>query len=426
MADAPPETAPPGFLRRFLARFVFVYLLIYNLPFPFDRLPGAGTIEPWYQAFWAWLVKRVGPLFFGTEITVEPNGSGDTTYNYIQVFLFLLIALAVALLWAWRGRRAVIPPRWDEALRTYVRFSLATTMISYGAYKVIPSQFPAPVWDRLLQPIGESSPMGLLWTFMGASVAYNIFAGASEVLGGVLLAFRRTMLLGALVTAAVMANVVALNFCYDVPVKLYSAHLLAMAIFLAAPDLRRLADLFWFHRAIPARQPVQPFFAKPWQRKAAVATGLLLIVWTIGHAGWQSVEGRRFYASTPSPLRGIWLVEEVTTNGTVRPPLVTDETRWRRLVIEFPDMLSIHPMTGRRVRYNLQLDADKKTLTLGKRDDSQWKATLVYRELEPGLLELDGDFGSEKVQAKLRRIEDPDFLLNSRGFHWINEYPFNR
>ncbi len=32
----------------------------------------------------------------------------------------------------------------------------------------------------------------------------------------------------------------------------------------------------------------------------------------------------------------------------------------------------------------------------------------------------------EAIQTKLRRIDDKSFLLTSRGFHWINEYPFKR
>lgn len=31
-----------------------------------------------------------------------------------------------------------------------------------------------------------------------------------------------------------------------------------------------------------------------------------------------------------------------------------------------------------------------------------------------------------KMRALLHRVESPSFLLLSRGFHWINEYPFNR
>ena len=133
-----------------------------------------------------------------------------------------------------------------------VRFVLGATMLSYGWAKVFPNQMPAPGPDRLLNPIGETSPMGLLWTFMGASSAYQIFAGVGEVVGGTLLFWRRTALLGALVLVVVLANVVALNFCYDVPVKLYSSHLLAMALFIVAPHVPRLLDVLVLNRPAPA------------------------------------------------------------------------------------------------------------------------------------------------------------------------------
>jgi hypothetical protein len=40
--------------------------------------------------------------------------------------------------------------------------------------------------------------MGILWTFMAASTGYTIFAGLAEAVAGLLLLFRRTSTLGAL------------------------------------------------------------------------------------------------------------------------------------------------------------------------------------------------------------------------------------
>src|SRR4029079_8818976 len=103
--------------------------------------------------------------------------------------------------------------------------------------------------ERLLEPYGESSPMGLLWTFMGYSLPYNGFTVAAGVVRVFLLFLRRTTTLGALIVSAVMVNVVMLNFCYDVPVKLFSSHLLVMAGILTIPDLRRLAGVLVFNRS---------------------------------------------------------------------------------------------------------------------------------------------------------------------------------
>ena len=143
---------------------------------------------------------------FGVDATIQPNGSGDTTWNYVQVFCFLVLALAATAIWTFLDRRRADYARLDDWLRVYVRFALSLTMLLYGAIKVIPSQFPAPSLDRLVQPFGDASPMGILWTFMGASAAYTIFSGAREMLGGLLLVARRTTLLGALVSAGVLTQ----------------------------------------------------------------------------------------------------------------------------------------------------------------------------------------------------------------------------
>jgi hypothetical protein len=39
--------------------------------------------------------------------------------------------------------------------------------------------------------MATSSPMGLLWTFMGASVPYTMFVGFAEMIAGILFSRER-------------------------------------------------------------------------------------------------------------------------------------------------------------------------------------------------------------------------------------------
>jgi hypothetical protein len=283
----PASTAPAwGPAKRVIFRLVFAYLVLYNLPFPLSLIPAVA--QP-YQVFWDAVVPWVGRHVFGVEITVRPNGSGDTTYNYVQVFCFAVVAVAATVLWTLLARKRAGYPRLHEWLRIYVRFSLAAAMITYGAVKVIKSQFPDPPLDRLLQPFGDASPMGLLWTFMGASHSYNVFAGAGEMLGGLLLTTRRTTLLGALVSIGVLGNVAMLNFSYDVPVKLYSCHLLFMAAFLVAPALRRLADLFVLGRGVGPGD-TRPLLRNRWLNGGALVLRTVLVA---GFVGWWLVQAQQ-------------------------------------------------------------------------------------------------------------------------------------
>jgi uncharacterized membrane protein YphA (DoxX/SURF4 family) len=433
--DFPPDVRETGEprpgpvwspVKRLFFRFAFSYLILYSFPFPLYYIPYAAMVAYGYGMLWNKLVPWVGQQVFGVAITVQPNGSGDTTYNYVQVFCYFVIAAAVTLVWSLLDRRRLNYARLYEWLRVYVRFVLAAAMIGYGTAKVFPSQFPAPSFDRLMQPYGDSSPMGLLWTFMGASVAYNVFTGLGELSGGLLLVFRRTTLLGALVCIGVMTNVVMLNFSYDVPVKLYSSHLLLMGVFLAAHDLRRLANVLVLDRpAEPAEE--RPLFRRRWLHWSTKVLGVLFIGYITFTSLQYSYKSVKDWNEGPkSPLYGLWEIEELVVDGKVSPPLVTDENRWRRVMFTGGNRMSFQLMSGSRARFNVDIDPKTRTLAFTKRDDPSWKSTLAYSRPQPKLLVMQGTFDGHKVRARLRQGEIPKFLLTTRGFHWINERPFNR
>jgi hypothetical protein len=225
-----------------------------------------------------------------------------------------------------------------------------------------------------------------------------------------------------------MSNVAMLNFSYDVPVKLLSSHVLLMSMFLCLPDLGRLVHFFVLNRpAAPAELP--PLFGRrQWGNYGAVAIRTALVIAFCGYMFYQAYDAQATYGdrAPKSPLYGIWNVEEFTIDGEQRPALITDQTRWRRLVFDRPRLIGIQLMSDARKRYGLQLDEGSRTMTLSKFDQPAFKATLTYQHLDADVLNLEGTFDGQPVLAKLRRQDASNFLLLSRGFHWINEYPFNR
>src|SRR5262249_47413398 len=142
------------------------------------------------------------------------------------------------------------------------------------------------------------------------------------------------------------------NLSYDVPVKLYSLHLLAMGVFLILPDLRRLLNLFVLNR------PVEAAAARPprarFHRTALVAQALLVAAYS-GTMLDQSYEASKDRGNLPPRPRfyGSWTVEELEADGVSRPPLLTDATRWRRMVFEEAGYVSFQHMDGSRSNYGL-------------------------------------------------------------------------
>ncbi|HEX6161050.1 MAG TPA: hypothetical protein VF111_12840, partial [Thermoanaerobaculia bacterium] len=323
------ETLPPAgqrgwsFPARFGFRFAFVFLVATTLPIAFRFLPGfdeplskfATAVSDLYMP---WLVTTL----FG--VTRPPRVvSADIAYNYAGIATHALLALVAATVWSVVDRRRLAYPRMLEGLQVYVRFVLAEAMIVYGAAKVMVAQFGTPSLDKLVQPLGDSSPMGLLWTFMGYSAGYQVFTGAAELLGGILLTIRRTALLGALMVAGVMINVVALNLCYDVPVKIYSMQLLLLAVVLTIPYLRRLLSFFVLNRPL-GPDTSEPLVRDRRWRMVAVGVRTLLVAACVGYWLHDSVEQLDEVRTMVSPIRGVWNVESLTVDGVERPPLATD------------------------------------------------------------------------------------------------------
>jgi uncharacterized membrane protein YphA (DoxX/SURF4 family) len=447
-AVAPPDAAVPApvaaaapawsLAQRIAFRFVFCYLLLYNLPFPLYLLdllpiPGLGAAFMAYHKFWnavvLWTGAHVLHLAHPIQDLRGKTGSGDTTYDYVQLLCFAAFAALATLLWTLAAPRGKAREhrRLHEWLRIYVRYALGTILLGYGMSKVIKTQFPFPSQDRLLEPFGQASPMGLLWTFMGVSTPYTVFAGAMEVLGGVLLFFRRTTTLGALVTVAVMTNIFMLNMCYDVPVKQYSLHLLLMAVFLLVPDLGRLANVLVLHR------PTEPAsLAPPWSARWARIGGLALCVLYLGYTLFTDIQGSLQMPNqfgpgrmAKAPIYGTFEVEQFVRNGQTMPPLPTDASRWRRLMSFYPQVLSVRWMDDTLHRYTSEYSPAKHSVALSPFDGKGEKGAFTYSFPDKDHVVLQGTLVEETLTVKLRRLDTSRFLLVSRGFHWISEYPYN-
>jgi len=416
----PPWTRP----QRVLFRFACAYSLLYFLPFQghvslLGGLPGAAWLNRMSRAAVEWIAAHIFHL--GEVIAVYPkvNGSGDTTLDYIHNLLIFVAAILAALVWSILDRNRGEYRRLHAWLRIWLRFSLALTLYGYGFAKVFPLQFVPPGLNRLMEPLHDFSPMGLLWTFMGYSAAYTIFSGAAEVLSGTLLLFRRTTTLGALASAAVLLNIVMLNSCYDVPVKLYSSNLLFAALFLAGADLPRLWRVFVLNK--PAR-PLNLDAVLFRSRAARIAT-IAVKTLVIGYFLFGQIRGgiagyRRFYVNVPRPpLYGIWEVESFTWNGSELSSM-GGEARWKLLVIERPQNAMVKMTDDSSRAFPTTYDSEMHRVTFTSKPD------LVFTWTLPD--DSNATLNSDALSLKLRKIDASQFLLTHRGFHWINERPFNR
>ena len=300
-------------------------------------------------------------------------------------------------------------------LRLVLRFTLGAALLVYGFSKFFPLQFPSPSLLTLTGTFGESSPMKLLWTFMGASPAYTMFGGLAEIVPGLLLLFRQTSTLGALLGSGVMLNVVLLNFCYDVPVKLYSTHLLLASLFLLLPDAAALWHIFFAGRAAALGGLMLP----PWERRTLRRATYILRLLVFGSIFYQSgVSAYREWRQAPlghPPLYGVWVPDRIDPAAL--------RAAWSKVVFDRPAKMLIIQADGERKWYDATLNERAQRIEFPKADKPSALQWVVGTD---GTLVLTGSWLGDPVTITMHKLNPETFPLQTRGFHWVQEYPYNR
>ncbi|MET9024166.1 DoxX family protein [Nocardia sp. NPDC004168] len=421
-------------------RFGFLYFGLFCLAYPSIVPEFLGLTREWlpdwvnYGAARALrpVVEGVGTRVFGASVAANTASiSGDQAYFWVLVFVVLVAAVFGTLLWSVLDRqrphyRAVQP--W---FLLFVRLCLAGQLVSYGMAKAVPTQMPPTPLSRLLEPYGNFSPMAVLWNHIGVSPQYEILLGSAELLAGVLLFVPRTALVGAMLALVCTTQVFVLDMTYDVPAKILSFHLMLLCLVLLVPEAGRLANALVLDRPTgPSTTP--PLLHSPRARRIAAAAQIALGVWLVfsnAYTGWErwNEEG----AGRPEPpLYGIWAVTDFSVDGKPLPPLSTDQLRWQKIVFD-RDGATVQRMDGQLVPVLAMVDPGARTLVMAAPPTAvgggpQPLGSFGFDRPAPERLTLTGTLAGQPVSVALTSVALEDFPLRSRGFHWVQEYPYFR
>ncbi|MVU76699.1 DoxX family protein [Nocardia sp. ET3-3] len=415
---------------RILFRFGFLYFGLFCVFYPQPLWAFLGPLAHWLPDDWfrTWLdmstplVKWVGHTFFGVDVVLHDSGSGDQRILWMLVFTILLVAVLGTVVWSVLDRARPDYRRLSAWFLLFIRLCLAGQMLGYGFAKLIPNQMPQPALSTLFTLYGDFAPMGVLWNQVGVSPVYESLLGAAEVTGGLLLLLPRTQLAGVLLSLVSMAQVWILNMTFDVPVKLLSFHLMLLCLVLLAPELPRLTAVLTGRAAGPAATP-QPFRSRRAIRIAAAAQ-VLLAVWMSAGDLWQGWRGWHDYGpgSAKSELYGVWSVADFTRDGQSVPPLLTDETRWRRLIFEVPKVAAVQGMDDEMTVVGTRFDTGAHRLVLRAPQATTDLAEFTYEQPTSKRLVLTGRLNGHQVTIAFDQVDlDSLPIRQSRGLHLIQE-----
>jgi hypothetical protein len=327
-ADSPPLVWKS--YQKIAFRIAFVFFILMTIP----------ESATWYtQIFhfdWTSLhyrdlydIARYQPSFI--------RGAGF--YGYAEWLVLFGISVAAGLIWTLLDKKRTEYNVLYYWLTVIVRYRAAIGIIGFAFTKVLPVQMPYPSTGILNTNFGDLTAQKIYWLSISIVPWYQVFAGIVELTAGVLLFFRKTATLGAIILFGALGDIVYVNFAYDGGVHVYSSYFVLFAAFLLAKDIPKIYNLFILERyTIPVDFDIH--FKEKWLKttrivlKTGVIVLFLFVFFYIQLNNFLYDPYKQPAAKGVSKLRGYYQVSEFRLNNKIIPYTPQDSLRWQDVTFE--------------------------------------------------------------------------------------------
>ena len=320
-------------------RVVFIYFLLQALPLDWKFYSYLFS-APLFQLHYEDIFNLVN---YTTRFTAGPA-------SYADWGILLIIAIAGAAVWTYADRNRTTA--YDAAfywLRVILRYRLALALFAYGFLKLYALQAPYPSISALNTPYGDFTRWKLFSITLGIVPSYELFLGGVEIVLGILLLFRKTASISAFIFLIFCGNIFVSNLAYEGGDQVYSLLLITFGLVVLSFDGHRITRLLILQQPVAAAT-FRPVFegAKRYGRLTLKAAFLLFFVVIYGvktgagakHDPFQYPAGKGLPA-----ISGLYNVASFAVNGDTIPYSLTDPFRWRNVVFEEWNTLSIRSNT---------------------------------------------------------------------------------
>lgn len=263
-------------------------------------------------------------------------------YSYINLVVALVVALLLATVWSAFDRKGTeVTQRYNLLYYWTIvvaRYTSALGIIAWGFKKFVPKQMELPSRTFMETPFADFSEQKIYWQYVGISQSYEVFLGFAEISIGLLLLYRKTTPLGALLLILVLFNVCLANHAYDGMVHVGSFMYSVAGAIIVWPYLKPVWKLL-VERELVTPQFYAPSFKVNYQKylrlgiKAAI---VLIFVFYNYYLHLHDHVGYRFAHDSPGlkNTAGVYEVTEFKLNGKLLPYSPLDSIRWQDAIFE--------------------------------------------------------------------------------------------
>ncbi len=411
-------------LNKIFLRFIFLYLLFYVYPYGFEYVIQLDAND---ISFWKDITIWFGEFFLGWEFNKDRLLNGfDSKYDYSRFLLIFFFSVFGTLIWMFIDSKFNF--EYDLKLktltRTILRYHVGLTLIIYGLSKVFMLQFGEMDIDRLETTMGNHNGMRFLWAFMSYSKFYTMTTGWVEVIGGVLLLFRKSTFIGAFILLIAMINVVIIDIGYDVRVKMFAIHLLLMTILLLGNNFKRMFNFFILNKPTTPNIEYPLFLNRKSKKIGYFIKGILLLYFTISCFFSYSDRLRSQKLNRYVSMTGFHEIETQIINGDTLSK--SNECRWKTMSINGsswrPESLKIVSLDNEANMYSFEADTIQNTIKFYPYKDLESHAyEFQFKKLRDKIFVFQGSYQGDSIWIKTKIKTLKDYPLKANEIRWITD-----
>lgn len=412
--------------KEFLLRFLFAWCLLYiaTLNFEYSLLP---DVTEWFGNTFYHFASWTARVVFGITLSGGPDFYSDSLLVYIHVFNITLVAVLISATWTIRARSVFTETTLWPFLLVVLRYFIALMLFMYGFSKIYKWQFFSPEPNTLYQTVGNTPRDLLYWTSMGTSYTYSVFMGVIEVAPAVLLLFRRTTLIGAIIAFLVLLNVVFVNLGFDITVKIHSITLALMSFMLVLPARKRLLAFFTGQPTAAWSYPALKW--QPRQRWILPAMKFAVVLLILVEANYRYFETMNFnndVADKP-PLYGAYIVTycELDPHNPARDHAIYIEDDQaptiQKLFFHSRGYIIFQMSNDTWIDHPITLDTVNSTITISDTAEMNIPQEITWAKLSDSTYTFEGFCNGTYRRWYANKADLEKLPLLQEEFTWIDE-----
>ncbi len=151
--------------------------------------------------------------------------------GFLTLGLAILFSTGFSIYWHQKEKKETFnSTKYISWLSTLLRYWIAFLLVDFGFLKIFEVNFNYSyhIDDSLVSALTGSE---LTWKYYGFSYAFAVILAFFQIIGSILLLFKRTILLGITILLPVMLNIVLINIFYNIgPITLFTSILITIGL----------------------------------------------------------------------------------------------------------------------------------------------------------------------------------------------------